>query len=142
MVATIDQTHSSPLHPIHAVLLSSTVPLFLGALLSDIAYSNSYQVQWTNFASWLIVGGLVFTVAALLWALIGLLRIDRRGGRRLAYFLLLLGTFVLAFANALVHARDAWASMPAGLILSALVLILALAAVWTGFSRQRAGEAK
>ena len=47
-------------HPVHAVLLAGTVPLFLGAMLSDIAYSASYEIQWSNFASWLIVGGLVF----------------------------------------------------------------------------------
>ena len=43
------------LHPVHAVLLASSFPLFLGALLSDWAYSNSYVVQWLNFAAWLNV---------------------------------------------------------------------------------------
>ena len=95
-----------PLHPVHAVLLAATIPLFLGALLSDIAYSNSYETHWTNFASWLIAGGLVFNGAALLWALIDLLRADHRGGQPLVYLLLLLATFVLGFINALVHAKD------------------------------------
>ena len=92
--------------------------MFLGALLSDFAYSSSYQIQWINFASWLIAGGLVFGGLALLWALIDLLRADRRGAARCVYFLLLLATWVLGFINALVHAKDAWATMPAGLILS------------------------
>ena len=47
------------IHPLHAALLAGTVPLFLGALLSDIAYARTYEIQWANFASWLIVGGLV-----------------------------------------------------------------------------------
>ena len=38
------------------MLLGSTIALFLGALLSDLAYYRSYQVQWINFASWLIAG--------------------------------------------------------------------------------------
>ena len=131
------------IHPVHAVLLASMVPLFLGALLSDWAYSSSYQVQWANFASWLIAGALVFGGFALLWALIELLRGDRPGrGRPLLYFIVLAGTWILGFVNALVHAKDAWAMMPAALILSIFVALLALAAVWLGFSAARAGEGR
>lgn len=130
------------LHPLHAVLLAGSLPLFLGALLSDWAYAGSYQIQWTNFASWLIVGGLVFAGFALLWSFIDLIRASHRGGRRLLYFLLLLATFVLGFINALVHAKDAWAKMPDALILSIIVLILAAAATWAGFSTLRAGATR
>ena len=98
------------IHPLHAFLLVLSVPLFLGGLLSDWAYSASYEIQWTNFASWLIAGGLVFAGFALLWAFIDLLRGDRRWrGRPLIYFLVLLAAWVLGFVNALVHAKDAWA---------------------------------
>jgi len=34
----------------------------LGGTLSDYTYSNSYQIQWATFASWLNVGGLVFVL--------------------------------------------------------------------------------
>lgn len=121
-----------PLHPLHTVLLCGTVPLFLGGLLSDVAYFRSYEVQWKNFASWLIVAGLIFCGFTLLWALVD----RRRGGwhvaRRVVYLLLLLAAWVLGFVNALVHAGDAWASMPAGLVLSALTAALVLAATWLG----------
>jgi uncharacterized membrane protein len=60
------------------VLLAGMLPLFLGALFSDIAYAQSYQIQWKNFASWLIPGALVFGGFALLWAIIDLLRAERR----------------------------------------------------------------
>ena len=133
---------SLQIHPVHAVLLAGSLPLFLGALLSDWAYSASYQVQWTNFASWLIAGGLVFSGLALLWALIELLRAKRKGGRRLLSFLVLLATWTLGFIDALVHAKDAWAAMPASLILSLIVTALAVAAVWLGFSATRLGEAQ
>lgn len=125
--------HPGPLHPLHALLLGGSLPLFLGALLSDIAYFNSYQIQWSNFASWLIAGALLFSGLALLCALIGLLRRDHRQGRPLVYFLLLLAGWILGFINALVHARDAWAVMPSGLVLSVLVTLLILAATWLGF---------
>lgn len=138
MVATVpDRRARSPLHPLHAFLLAGTVPLFLGALLSDLAYSESYEVQWKNFASWLIVGGLVFGGFALLCALIELLRADRRGQRPILYFLLLLSAWVLGFINALIHAKDAWASMPAALILSVIVAVLTVAAAVLGFATLR-----
>ena len=41
--------------PLHSILLGGTVALFLGALSSDIAYARTYQIQWSNFASWLII---------------------------------------------------------------------------------------
>ena len=139
MPAALDR--SRPLHPLHAVLLAGTVPLFLGALLSDWAYCASYEIQWKNFASWLIVGGLLFAVLALLAALIGLLR-GRRGGRSITYVLLLVASVALAVVNALVHAKDAWASMPEGLVLSAIGYLLVLAATWLGLSAFGAGGAR
>jgi uncharacterized membrane protein len=124
------------------VLLAGMLPLFLGALFSDIAYAQSYQNQWKNFASWLIPGALVFGGFALLWAIIDLLRADRRGEPAVPYALVLLTTWVLGFVNAFIHAKDAWASMPAGLILSIIVAALAMAAIWLGFSTLRAGDVK
>ena len=49
-----------PPGPLHATLLAGSVPLFLGALLSDVAYYQTYQIQWSNFASWLIAGAELF----------------------------------------------------------------------------------
>lgn len=121
----------------HAVIATSALPLFIGALLSNWAYSNSFQPQWLNFASWLIAGGLVLMGAALLWALVDVLR--RRG--RGIYLLLVLATFVLGFVNALVLARDAWATMPTGMVLSAVVVVLAAVAGAVGLADWRRGAA-
>jgi uncharacterized membrane protein len=125
------------MHPVHAFLIAATVPPFLGAALSDYAYTCTYHVQWSNFSSWLIVGGLVFGGAALVCSLIDLRRADRRGGRFAVSLVLILGICVLGFVNALVHARDAWATMPTGLILSVVVAVLASAATVVGFSTVR-----
>lgn len=123
----------------HAVLLAGTIPLFLGAMLSDITYANTYHIQWSTFASWLIVGGLVFGGLALLWAVIDLFRVGSRRRRSLVYLLVLLLTWGLGFINALVHARDAWGSMPDGLVLSVIVTVLACVAAGIGLARPRAG---
>jgi len=40
-----DRTPHRALHPIHVVLLAGIIPLFLGGLLSDIAYASSYEIQ-------------------------------------------------------------------------------------------------
>ena len=141
-MTVVDPIQQRAIHPFHAVLLAGTVPLFLGALLSDYAYRSSYQIEWSNFASWLIAGGLVFGAVALLCAVIDLFRAERRGGRNLVYTLVLLATWVLGFINALHHARDAWAIMPTALVLSVIVAVLACVATWIGFSSLRAGGAR
>ena len=142
MAAIDHQRPARAIQPLHAVLLAATIPLFLGGLLSDIAYTRSYEIQWSNFAAWLIAGGMVFTGLALLWSLVDLVRPGRSRGRPFLYCLLLLATFVIGLVNSFVHARDAWGTMPEGLILSAVVAALAVAATWLGFSSLRAGVVK
>lgn len=138
MAESVGARHVSALHPVHAVLLASAFPLFLGALFSDWAYSSTYQIQWTNFASWLIAGALVFVGLATVWALVDLLRKDvRRTRSSWLHFGLLVATLIVGFFNAVIHAKDAWAAMPAGFILSVITLLLSLAAIWTGFSTWR-----
>lgn len=131
------------IHPVHAILLASSLPLFLGAMFADWAFSSTKVVQWINFAAWLNAGAMVFAGAALLWAAIDFFRTDvRRDGRSALYLLVLIATVVLGFITALVHGKDAWATMPAALILSVIVFLLALAAVWLGFSTLRSGAAR
>lgn len=136
MTVAIHRVRPLALHPIHAILLAGTLPLFLGALLSDWAYSASYEVQWANFAAWLIAGALVLSGFALLWSVVDLVRSDRRR-RSIVPVLLLLGTWILGFVNALVHAKDGWAMMPEGLILSIMVAALAVVAIWSAFAGGR-----
>ncbi|MCV4283407.1 DUF2231 domain-containing protein [Pseudomonas capsici] len=142
MTVTANPTYRSTPGPLHAILLAGTFPLFLGALLSDIAYFNTFQIQWSNFASWLIAGGLVFCGLALLFALVNLIRAEQKAGRPLAYFLLLLGTWVLGLINAFEHAKDAWAVMPSGLILSVIVTVLSVVSAWVGLTSLRSGGAQ
>ncbi|MBC3345147.1 hypothetical protein HU811_00685 [Pseudomonas sp. SWRI196] len=139
MTVTAHPLYGSTPGPLHAILLAGTVPLFLGALLSDIAYYKTYQIQWSNFASWLIAGGLVLAGLALLFALVNLLRADRKAGRVVMYPVLLLVTWVLGLVNAFEHAKDAWAVMPMGLVLSVIVTLLACVTAWTGLTHSRSG---
>jgi hypothetical protein len=72
------------LHPLHGMLLGAANAFLVSGFLSDWAYAGSTEIQWKNFASWLIIE--------------------------------------------LVHAKDAWASMPEALILSGVAAVLAIAA--------------
>ena len=119
----------------HALFALSSVPLFLGALLSDWAYAGSQEIQWLNFAAWLNAGGLLIAGPVLLWAALDALRASAQRPRgSLLYLALLLITFVVGFVNALIHGKDGWATMPAGLILSAVVVVLAVAASASGLA--------
>ncbi|WP_447752170.1 DUF2231 domain-containing protein [Sphingopyxis fribergensis] len=132
-MATIQPIARRPAHPLHALLLAFPVALFSSALLSDITYLKSAEVQWSNFASWMITGALVFGAPVLLWAALSLFR-DRRDTSRtrsLVYFLLVLVMWIAGLINAFKHSQDAWSSVgSAGLLLSIVSTLAALAAGW------------
>lgn len=126
-------------HPLHAFLLGWPVPLFLGALLTDWAYAESAQIQWSNFSSWLIAAALLATLPALIWALARLIRpppAERR--RRLLHLLALVLLCVVGLVNAFVHGKDAWAVMPEGLYLSLACVLLVLLAAGLGLGPRAA----
>jgi uncharacterized membrane protein len=123
-----------PLHPFQVLLLGGAASFVVSGLLSDWAYFSTHEIQWKNFASWLIMGGLVVGGIALLWALVDAIGADQDRNRRVVYVLLLLAAWILGFIDDLIHAKDAWASMPEALIASAIVALLAIAATWLGLS--------
>lgn len=142
MTQIIEHKYSQAIYPLHAVILAGTIPLFLSAALSDFAYYVTFEIQWINFASWLAAGGLLFGSIALIFTIIDLCRADRRAPGIILYAVILLVTWAIALFNALVHARDAWASMPTGLILSVIVVLLSCVATWFGFCTPRIGGTK
>lgn len=133
MNSTVVLARPWAIHPFHAAVLGGVLPLFLGALLADYAYWNTYEIQWSNFASWLLVGAMVMTTLALLCGLVGLVR----GSRHVFYVVVLAATWIVGFVNSLQHARDAWAIMPAALMWSVIATLLALLATWLGFASLR-----
>jgi len=137
---TLHRTLYQPsLHPFRALLLGAADAFLVSGFLSDWAYFSTHEIQWKNFADWLILGGLVFAGFALLWALLDLFRSSLDRGRRIIAFGLLLAAFILGIVDELIHAKDAWASMPDGLIISAVVAVLAVAATALDFSTTEAG---
>lgn len=135
MSATTFHAPARPLHPLHAMLLAFPLSLFVAAFIADIAYSRSFQVQWANFASWLIAGGLFLGGFALLWALIDLFRRRTRHRNAVLYFATLAAAWLLGLVNAFIHGKDAYAIMPEALWLSGVVALLAIVAFWLGHAR-------
>lgn len=128
------------LHPVHVFLLGGAACFYVSGFFSDWAYFHTLEIQWKNFASWLIMGGLVFSGVAIVFAVAGLLRVDGGRGTRVIYLVLLLAAWGTSLVNELIHAKDAWASMPEGLVLSAVVAIASIVATWLGFSTLRRME--
>lgn len=138
MSATLERPRAHVFHPVHLLLLGGALALLLGALLGDIAYARSYQIQWINFAAWLNVGGLVLSSAAFVCALFGLAP-SRRTRASLLHAALLFAAWIAALLAALTHARDAWDAMPVSLVLSGLAAVLLAVSIWFACRAVRPG---
>jgi uncharacterized membrane protein len=138
MVSIVDRARTGGAYLFHAAVLAGMLTLFLATLLADVAYWRSYEIQWANFASWLLVGAMVLASIAVVCEIFALVR----GGRGLIHLVLLVATWVVGFLDALHHARDAWAIMPTALLLSVIAVVLALASSWIGFAGLRTGGAR
>lgn len=136
--------HAAPLaNPFHAILLAFPVALYPSALIADITYLRTEQIQWTNFAQWLIAGADLFAGLLLAWAIASLFfgRARRIRGRGLLYLIVVALMFLAGVVNALQHSKDGWASVGTlGLILSIVCTVLALAAAFLAHSRATVRE--
>nr|WP_232843931.1 DUF2231 domain-containing protein [Allopontixanthobacter sediminis] len=129
--------------PVQSILLAFPVALFPAALLSDIAYLNTAEIQWSNFSSWLIAGADVFTGLLLASALLSLFFGKFRGrGRGLVCTVLVAVLFVAGVLNAFQHAKDGWHSVGTfGLVLSiacaVIAILIAIIAHWRTSHREQ-----
>ncbi len=122
-------------HPIHAMLVPVPITCFVGALFTDIVYTQIPDIMWANFSAWLLAIGMAFAVAA---AIAG--AIDFTGDKRIRSLKVAwphaIGNsivLVLALFNNFVHSRDGWTSvLPTGITLSALTVIVMIVTVWLG----------
>lgn len=128
-------------HPIHGIFSAYPLALFTAALVADIAYANSANMQWANFAVWLIAGGCIMgvlaAVAGIGSALLSRRRRSHQGLTGTVHTVGTLAMLVLGIINGFIHSRDAWTSVvPTGLVLSVIVSILALVTSWLGYTLQ------
>lgn len=120
-------------HPIHALLVPVPIACFGGALITDIAYWSSLNVQWVNFSSWLLFAGLVVAFFAVVAGFIDLWREPQlfRGHVGWLYGAGNALGLILAIGDAFVHSRDGYTSVvPSGITLSALAFLLLVISQW------------
>jgi len=114
------------------MLLSVPIFCFGAALLTDISYVKSADIQWTNFSSWLLAYGMAFIILAIL---VSIIRYLMTRGRTRPITDWLFGLFLLAAAvtglfDNFIHTHDGWTSVwPTGLTLTAVTVVLLVIAV-------------
>jgi uncharacterized membrane protein len=117
--------------------------LFVGTLVFDITYAVTRNVFWGKGAAWLVTTALFFAVIPRLINLVHVWIAARRtvtGVEKLDFWLNLLG-IIAAIFNAFVHSRDAYAMVPANVILSAItVVLLSIGQFAVGFSGSHSKE--
>ena len=119
---------------LHPGLIAAGAALLIGALVTDIFYSQTADMQWANFSVWLITAGLILALLAGLALLIDVLH-GRAGPVSWVHFTALAGAALLSLVNVFVHSRDAWTSVvPQGLMLSVVVTVCLLLIGWRGWS--------
>jgi uncharacterized membrane protein len=130
-------------HGIYGALLPIPILCFIGALITDITYSQSPEMMWIDFSSWLLLAGLIGGGIAGVVLIAELIRAGRGRTRALSvHFVLLLSAWVVELFNSFIHTRDGWtAVVPTGLTLSIVAVILSLLAGWFWQSATR-GEVR
>ena len=122
--------------PIYLLLFPVPVVLFIAALVTDVAYANSANIVWLNFAEWLIAAGLLFGALAAIVLIVEFLasRAIRTGTVGWSHLVLFFAALVVELFNMFFHTRDGFTAVaPAGMALSIIGVLLALAAVGTLF---------
>ena len=122
-------------HPIHPMLVPFPIACFVGTLVTDLVYLRTADILWADFSDWLVSFGVIATIFVAIAGAVDFLG-DSRIRRLAPAWIHAVGNvvaFILAIVNAFVHTRDAYGQMPAGLILSGLVVLILLVTGWNGW---------
>lgn len=115
------------------------IPLFCfsATLVTDLVYWQTAAMQWANISAWLLLVGLVASILVVFTdvaAFVG----NRHIFELRAWRVHALGNcaaLALSAINTLVHTRDAYTSVvPAGLLLSALVVLVLVVTACSGWA--------
>lgn len=119
---------------LHPFFVSLGGALLMAALFTDYMYFRNSLIQWSNFSTWLILGGLVLALLAAIFLFIDIF-VFRAGPISWIDFGLLGVATILSIFNELVHTRDGWTTVvPTGITLSIVVTILLLIAGIRGWA--------
>jgi len=119
------------------MLVPFPIVCFIGALATDIVYTQSPQIMWSTFSAWLLTVGLIFGALAAVAGLVDFLgdRRIRSSSVAITHMIINLTVWVIELFNAFVHSRDGWTSVvPTGLTLSIVAVVLLAVSGWLGGS--------
>ena len=122
-------------HPIHPMLIPFPIASLVGALLTDIAYLRSGADMWASASAWLIGAGIVSALLAAVFGFIDFVGDGRIRTLKVAWYHLIgnLLVVLLSVANFVVHLREGDEAVAgAGIMLSAIVVLLLLLTGWMG----------
>jgi len=117
---------SAVANAVYALLNPIPFGFFVAALIFDGVYAKTGTILWAKGAAWLITLGLLLAIVPRLVNLTQVWITSRRFGSSADHidFWLNVVAIVAAILNALVHTRDAYGIMPAGLWLSIVTVLL------------------
>ena len=122
-------------HPIHSLLVPFPIVCFIGTLVTDLVYAGTAEMMWADFSAWLLTVGLLISILVVIAGLVDFV-VERRIRALEASWIHAVGNaiaLVLAIFDAFVHTRDAYTSVvPAGLVLSFLVVAILVVSSWFG----------
>jgi uncharacterized membrane protein len=127
------------------MLVPVPIVCFVVTLVTDVVYAQTAAMQWANISAWALVVGIFFAVLAAIGGFIDFFNEPRIRLLRPAWIHMLgnITVLILSIFNALIHTRDAYTSVvPAGLTLSAIVVVILLVTGWNGWTmvyRHRVG---
>jgi uncharacterized membrane protein len=110
---------------------------FVATLITDIVYWQSAAILWADMSAWLLLVGLIVSLFAAPAGMIDFFGDPRIRKLRAAWIHGAgnVTALILSIFNCLIHTRDAYTSVvPAGLILSALVVVILLITGWNGWA--------
>lgn len=126
-------------HPILRILAAFPIACFTCALGTDLAYTQTADMMWADFSTWLLAVGLAMAVLTAIAGFVTYLA-NRRVRARGVPWALVFGSLVimaLGLLNNLYHSRDAWTSVvPEGVGLSALTVVVILITAWASSTRR------
>jgi uncharacterized membrane protein len=123
--------------PLHAMQVPIPIVCFGFALITDIVYWRTAAMMWADMSAWLLVIGVTASLLATAAGMIDYFADARIRELRAAriYVVGNLMALVLSIFNCLIHTRDAYTSVvPAGLILSAIVVLILLVTGWNAWA--------
>jgi uncharacterized membrane protein len=121
-------------HPIHPMLVSFPIVLFIGTLVADIVFVSTSNSMWAIGSRYLLGVGIIMAALAAIAGLTDFMGDDRirRSSDALKHMLANVTAVVLEIVNFFIRLNSDSAIRGTGIILSAIVVLILIYSGWKG----------